>query len=380
METARRESADAWRDRARSFASERIAPRTREIDETDRVPDSVLRQLGEEGFLGLGLPPEYGGRPGGATAMAAVLEEIAVANGAVATMMSVHLSVAAAPVARWGTPAQCERLLPDLAAGRTLGAFALTEPSVGSDAARLATRYRSDGTGYVLDGAKTFITDADLAGLVLTFATRDPAEGYKGISSFLVTRGTPGFSVAQRLPKLGLHGSTTNELRFEGARLPPGSMLGPEGGGFRVAMEALTGGRIGIAACALGVARAARDAMAEAVRADPEDWKRAAYARAFVEVEAASALVRSAAETKDRGGPFVPLASAAKLAASRAAVSVASRGIDVAGRSAGTAGHRLGQLLRDARVFPIVEGTTEIQELILGRELLGRGPDAPSPG
>lgn len=365
-------AASEWRSRARSFVEGRLARESPGIDRDDRLPGDLLGAMAAEGFLGLGLPEAYGGRPVGSRAVVAMLEELARGNGAVATMVAVHLSVAAAPIAQWGTEAQKERFLRPLCEGRILGAFALTEPSVGSDAARLSSRYDRTPDGFRLQGAKTFITDADLAGVVLTFATSDASRGHRGISAFLVPRGTRGFSIAQRLPKMGIHGSTTNELRFDGMDLGPEALLGPEGAGFRVAMEALTGGRVGIAACALGVARAALAAMAEAIRADPDDWKRATYARSFVEVEGAAALVASAACARDEGRAYVPLASAAKLAASRAAVAVASRGMDVAGRSAGTAGSPAERLLRDARVFPIVEGTTEIQELILGRELLGR--------
>jgi butyryl-CoA dehydrogenase len=362
--------AEAWRGRARAFAEERVAPVSERIDREDRVPPELLRELAQRGFMGLGLPEAYGGRPAGSAALAAVLEEIGRANAALATMLSVHLSVAAAPIDRFGTPEQRERFLRPLAEGRELGAFALTEPSAGSDAASLRCRYVAEDGGYRLTGTKTFITDADLAGIVLAFATRDPSLGHRGVTAFVVPAGTAGFSVAARLPKLGLHGSTTTEIVFDGAHLPADQRLGEEGRGFGVAMEALTGGRIGIAACALGTARAAFEAMREAVAAQPEDWKRAELARAYVELEASSALVRAAAAEKDAGRPFVRAASAAKLAASRAAVRIASRGLDVAGRPAASAGSVWERLLRDARVFPIVEGTTEIQELILGRELL----------
>jgi butyryl-CoA dehydrogenase len=366
------EAPTQWRERARRFADTHLVPRSKEIDATDVVAPSTRQGLAEEGFLGLGLPEEYGGREGGARSVVAVLEELSRGNAAVATMTAVHLSVAGAPIARWGTPAQKERFLRPLTAGTILGAFALTEPSAGSDAARLTTAYTRHDGGFRLRGTKTFITDADLAGVVLAFATRDPSLGHRGISAFLVPPGTPGYSVAQRLPKMGLHGSTTTELLFDDAQLPEDAMLGPEGDGFRIALESLTGGRVGIAACALGVARAAFEAMRDSARAAPEDWKSAAVARAFVEVEAAAALVAAAATAKDAGRPFIPLASAAKLAASRAAVHVASQAMDVEGRSAGRLGGLTERLLRDARVFPIVEGTTEIQELILGRELVGR--------
>jgi alkylation response protein AidB-like acyl-CoA dehydrogenase len=362
----------AWRERARRFALDQVEPSAAEIDVTDHVPEPILQGLAQEGFLGVGLPEEFGGRGGGARATAAVLEELSRGNAAVATMTAVHLSVAAAPIARWGTPAQKETYLRPMTAGKILGAFALTEPSAGSDAARIAARFERIGAGFRIHGAKTFITDADLAGVTLTFATKDPALGHRGISAFLVPRGTPGFSVLKRLPKLGLHGSTTTELLFDGVELPATSMLGPEGEGFRVAMEALTGGRVGIAACALGVARAGGETMRDAARREPADWKSAAVAEAFVELEGAAALVESAARAKDADRPFVPLASAAKLAASKAAVHITSRAMEIEGRASGSSGARSERLWRDARVFPIVEGTTEIQELILGRELVGR--------
>jgi alkylation response protein AidB-like acyl-CoA dehydrogenase len=360
-----------WRASARTFAEAVLAPLGPAIDRTDEVPPVVFDGLRTGGFLGIGLPEAWGGAPAPVSAVAGVLEELAQANAAVATMLSVHLAVAAAPIAQFGTEDQKDRFLRPLAEGRTIGAFALTEPSAGSDAAGLRCRYERDGAGFRLTGAKTFITDADLAGVILAFATRDASLGHRGISAFLVTPDTPGFQVARKLPKLGLHGSTTTELVFDRALLGPDRLLGPEGEGFRVAMDALAGGRIGIAACALGTARAAYEALRSSAKADPEDWKRVAVARAFVEVESAAALVREAARAKDAGEPFIVLASAAKLAASRAAVNIASRGMEVAGPGSAVSGSRWERLLRDARVFPIVEGTTEIQELILGRGLLG---------
>ncbi|MGI0155295.1 MAG: acyl-CoA dehydrogenase family protein, partial [Thermoplasmata archaeon] len=208
------------------------------------------------------------------------------------------------------------------------------------------------------------------AGVVLVFATHDPALGARGISAFIVPPGTTGFSVAQRLDKMGLRGSETTELVLRDVRLPPDSMLGPEGAGLKVALSSLAGGRVGIASCALGVAQAAFDEMLRCVRSDDAEWKRVRLSQAYSELAAARALVNVAAERKDAGAPFVREASVAKLVASRAAVAIASAGIDVAGPEGARAGHPAERLLRDARVFPIVEGTTEIQELILGRSLL----------
>ncbi len=202
------------------------------------------------------------------------------------------------------------------------------------------------------------------------FATRDPALGHRGISAFIVPPGTGGFSVAQRLDKLGLRGSETTELVLDGVRLPPDAMLGPEGDGLKVALQGLAGGRVGIAACALGVARAAFEEMRANVRAEDAEWKRTLLARAFADLAASRALVDRAAERKDAGVPYAADASVAKLVASRSAVSIAFAGVDVAGLAGTRSGTTAERLLRDARVFPLVEGTTEIQELILARSLL----------
>ena len=365
-------TADAWRERARAVATTVVRPLVPAMDRDDRMPATIVESLRAGGFFGLGIPRDWGGGGGDARSIAGVLEELATESAAVATLLSVHLSVAAAPILQWGNDAQRERYLRPLAEGRWLGAFGLTEPSVGSDTARLATRYARAEDGFLLTGSKMFITNAASADLLLVFATREPSAGHRGISAFLLARGTPGFTIAQRLDKLGLRGSETNELVLDGARLPIDAMLGPEGDGLKVALGALTGGRVGIAACALGVARAAFEEMQRRARLAPDDAKRALMAEAYVDLAAARALVADAAARKDSGLEYVDAASAAKLYASQAAVRIASKGVDVAGWEGVSSGATPERLLRDARVFPIVEGTTEIQELILGRALIGR--------
>ena len=220
---------------------------------------------------------------------------------------------------------------PPLARGDRIGAFGLTEPNAGSDTASLTTRYVRDGDGFRLHGTKTFISNAVSAGVVLIFATSDPTRGHKGISAFIVPPETPGFSVAQRLDKLGLRGSETTELVLTDVRLPGGSLLGPEGEGLRVALGALQGGRVGIASCALGVAEAAFAETLRAVEAEDAEWKRTILARSFADLCSARALVARAAEAKDAGADYVNDASVAKLVASRAAVQIADAGVDVAG-------------------------------------------------
>ena len=339
------------------------------IDREDRVPDELVRGLVREHFVGLGVPPEWDGVGGDTRCRVSVLEELAHASAAVAVLLAVHYGVCAAPIQKWGTERQKERFLRPLARGELIGAFGLTEPGVGSDTARLATRYARAEGGFVLNGSKMFISNAVSAGIVLVFATSDPTRGSHGISAFIVPPGTTGFSVAQRLDKLGLRGSETAELVLTEVRLPSESLLGAEGEGLHIALGALTGGRVGIASCALGVARAAFEELRRNVRAHDEEWHRPLLARAYSELAAARSLVERAAARQDSGGPFEEAASVAKLTASRAAVSIASMGVDVAGPEGVRDGAAAERLWRDARVFPIVEGTTEIQELILARRL-----------
>ena len=362
--------ADPWRLSAHRFAAEHLRPIAARVDRDDRLPDGTVEALARAGFLSLGTPELWGGRGGDARSIAGVLEELSWGCAAVGVLVAVHLSVASAPVLAWGTTEQKERYLRPLATGAQLGAFGLTEPGVGSDAASLRTRYERVGDGFVVHGRKMFISNAARAGFLLAFATSDPALGRHGISAFVVPTSAPGFSVNQRLDKLGLRGSDTTELVLDAVRLGPDALLGPEGAGLKVALSSLAGGRIGIAACALGVARAAFEELVGAVRRDDAEWKHGMLARAYADLASARALVDRAAARKDAGAPFAREASVAKLVASKAAVAIAHAAIDVAGADGLRAEAAAGRLLRDARVFPIVEGTTEIQERVLAREIL----------
>jgi alkylation response protein AidB-like acyl-CoA dehydrogenase len=362
----------AWQAKARAYADEFVRPAAESIDRHDALPDSIVAGLRGPGFFGLGVPPAWGGSGGDTRAVAAVLEELSAASAAVGVLLSVHLSVCTHPILVHGSDAQRERFVRPLASGRWLGAFALTEPGVGSDAAHITTRYVRAPNGFVLNGSKMFITNGARADVVLAFATREPSEGAYGVSAFLIEKGSPGVGNAQKLEKLGLRGSETNELVFQDAQVPVDNLLGPEGDGLKLALSALTAGRVGIAACALGVARAAFEALRSAAVAEPNDARRTAVAQAFTTLSAARALVERAAAEKDAGRPYVEAASVAKLFASQAAVQIASTAVDVAGPAGTRSGAAPERLLRDARVFPIVEGTTEIQQLILGRTLVGR--------
>jgi len=370
-----RDETEAWRERARRWADQELAPIAEGMDRNDRPPSDLMPRLAAAGFLGLGQPREWGGGGESTRTVVAVLEELARVSSVAAVDVAVHLSVAAAPIARWGSPEQCERFLRPLLEGRALGAFALTEPEAGSNAAGLRCRYRWDGDAAVVDGVKTFITNGGVADVVVLFATRDPTEGRAGITAFLLPKGTPGFRASHSFAKLGLRGSPTFELTLEGVRLPRSLKLGGEGQGLTIALEALLGGRVGIAACALGVARAAFDQLRAAAREIPADWKGPLLARSFVELEAAAALVERAAVARDEGRPSRRLASAAKLWASQVAVGIADRAVEAWESPAGSRAARAERIYRDARVYPIVEGTSEIQEMILGRELLRPDPE-----
>jgi hypothetical protein len=361
-----------WVQRAHLFCKQKILPYASAYDIEEEIPQALLNEMAKEGFLGLTIPLEYGGSAAKTLTIGHVLEEMSAASLAVATGLAVHLSVASAPIARWGNDAQKARFLPHMAKGEWLGAFALTEPSTGSDAQHITTRYTKDGDGFRIDGSKTFITNGGIAQVVLVFATRDPSAGSRGMSCFLVEKGTHGFSESRHLSKLGLRGSKTSELLLDSCHVGSEALLGREGDGFKVAMTALEGGRVGISACSLGVARAALDCMKESVAEDSAEWMKVALARSYVDVEAARALMERAANLKDQGQDYGLAASSAKLFASQAAFRVASRAIDVAGMDGTKRGAVAERLFRDARVLTIVEGTTEIQELILGRSLARR--------
>ncbi|MEM0129168.1 MAG: acyl-CoA dehydrogenase family protein [Thermoplasmata archaeon] len=363
----------------REAARTRLARWAEEAERSDRLPSGAVPELAALGWTGIGIPAAYGGIGGGTQEMRTVLEEVSQVSATIATDLSVHLSVCAAPILRWGNEAQRSAWLPRLCRGEILGAFALTEPGVGSDASRLTTRYERTDHGFRLRGSKMFITNGGRAGIVLVFATRDPSLGARGISAFLLPGGTPGLSAGPPLAKLGLRGSETHELVLADVDLPPESLLGREGEGLSIAIGALMGGRIGIAACALGVAQAAYDLLLGEVARRPSEQGWAELARAFTRLEGARLLIDRAAREKDAEMPFERWASAAKLAASTAAMEIAQAALDASGPAGVRSGHPAGRLLRDARVFPIVEGSTEIQERILGRSLARDGADGSPP-
>jgi alkylation response protein AidB-like acyl-CoA dehydrogenase len=333
--------------------------------------------MGELGFMGMLVPEEHGGAGADHVAYALALIEIAAGDGACSTIMSVHNSVVCMPLLRFGTAEQKTRFLGPLARGEKLGCFCLTEPEVGSDAGAIRTRARRDGNHFVLDGTKQFITSGAHADLAVVFAVTDPAKGKKGISAFLVPTATPGWNVARLEHKLGQRASDTAQIRIENLRLTPDLMLGTEGDGYRIALSQLEGGRIGIAAQSLGMARAAYEAALAYAKTRQSFGKPiiAHQAVAFrladmaTQLEAARLLVLNAARLRDSGVPCLTEACMAKLFASEMAERVCSDAIQIHGGYGYVSDFPVERIYRDVRVCQIYEGTSDIQRLVIARGL-----------
>jgi alkylation response protein AidB-like acyl-CoA dehydrogenase len=364
---------------ARDFAQRVLAPRAAERDRTGEFPARELGELAGLGMLGIAVPEELGGAGAGAVAYALALLELAAGDPSVAVAVSVSNMVAEL-VARAGSEAQRREHLPRLFGGEYLcGAFVLSEPQSGSDPARLSTTAtRSAGGGWVLRGSKQWITSGDRAGLMVVWATVDPAAGHRGITAFLVRGGLPGLHVNRREEKLGLHGSSTVGLSFDGVEVGPDAVLGEVGGGFKLAMTALDGGRIGIAAQALGVARMALDA-AVAYAQERESFgvpiaRHQAIgnmlADAATHLEAARLMVLRAAWRKERGLPFSKQAAMAKLLATEKAQEIVDHALQIHGGLGYTRDVPIERGLRDVRVTRIYEGTSEIQRIVIARHIL----------
>ena len=371
------ETQEEIRDAVRDFAQERLAPGAAARDRDSAFPREELSEMGALGFLGMLVPEDYGGSDTGTVAYALALEEIAAADGACSTIVSVHSSVGCVPILRFGTQEQKQRFLPKLASGEWIGGFALTEPHTGSDASALKTRARLDGDHYVIDGAKQFITSGRNGQMVIVFAVTDPEAGKKGISAFIVPTDTPGYQVLSVEHKLGIKSSDTCALAFEGMRVPAENRLGAEGEGYRIALANLEGGRIGIAAQAVGMARAAFEA-ATAYAKERKSFGKPILEHQGVgfrladmatEIAAARQLVLHAAALKEAGKPCLQEASMAKLYASEMAEKVCSAAIQVHGGYGYLADYPVERIYRDARICQIYEGTSEVQRLVIARAL-----------
>ncbi|MCW0181177.1 MAG: acyl-CoA dehydrogenase family protein [Zavarzinia sp.] len=366
------------RDAARSFAAERLAPFAGDWDRNHEFPAQAVAEMGELGFFGMVVPEAWGGSDTGNLAYAMALEEIAAGCGALSTIMSVHNSVGCLPILKFGTEAQKAKYLPDMAAGKAIGAFMLTEPQAGSDAAGLKTRATRDGNShYVLNGTKQFITSGKNAKVAIVFAVTDPSAGKKGISAFIVPTDTEGYKVARVEDKLGQHASDTCQIIFEDLRLPAENLLGKEGEGYKIALSNLEGGRIGIAAQSVGMARAAFDyavayAKERVTFGQPIMNHQAVgfrLADMATQIEAARLMVHRAARLREAGLPCLIEASQAKLFASEMAERVCSVAIQTLGGYGYLADYPVERIYRDVRVCQIYEGTSDVQRMVIARSL-----------
>jgi butyryl-CoA dehydrogenase len=366
------------RDTLRDFAREVLAPHAASWDREHRFPREALRALGELGVLGIVVPEAFGGAGLDYVSLAVALEEIAAGDGATSTIVSVQNSVVCGPIFAFGSETQKSKYLPSLARGETLGCFCLTEPQAGSDAAAIATRAERRGNHYVLNGVKQFITTGANADVAIVFALTDRGAGKKGISAFIVDTKTPGYVVAHVEDKLGQRASDTAQIVLEQCSVPAENLLGAEGDGYRIALANLEGGRIGIAAQAVGMARAALDAAIAYARERRAFDKPIAGHQAIsfrladmaTQVDVARQMVWHAAALRDAGEPCLKEASMAKLFASEMAERVCSDALQVHGGYGYVTDFAVERIYRAVRVCQIYEGTSDIQRLVIAREIL----------
>jgi butyryl-CoA dehydrogenase len=386
------------RDTVRQFMEKEMRPRVREYERAEKFPAEEIRQLGELGCCGMLIPEQWGGSGPDAVSYVLMLEEVARVDASTAVVLSVTNSVATVPLWLHGTSAQKEKYVRRLASGEILGAFCLTEPQAGSDAAGIQARANRDGNVYVLSGTKSWVTNGGVAGLYVVFAKTDLAAGPRGVTAFLVDPSLPGFRISRYEDKMGLRLSRSAEIIFEDCRVPAENRLGGEGEGLRIALEALSGGRVGIAAQAVGLAQGAMEAAVRYAKQRRTFGQPLAEHQAIqfmiadmqTEIEAARALMHYAAFQKDkamreeakagddRGAPgrghLAAYASQAKLYASEMAIRVAYKAVQIHGSAGYSRETDVERFYRDARVLTIYEGTSEMQRIIIARDLLADSP------
>lgn len=365
------------RDMARDFARAEVAPHARAWEQAGWIDDALVAQMGALGLLGMVVPEQWGGSYTDYVAYALAVEEISAADGALGALMSVHNSVGCGPLLNYGSPAQQDTWLAALASGEVIGCFCLTEPQAGSEANNLRTRAVLDGEHWVIDGAKQFVTNGRRAKLAIVFAVTDPELGKKGLSAFLVPTDTPGFTVDRSEHKLGIRASDTCAITLSQCRVPAANLLGERGKGLNIALSNLEGGRIGIAAQALGIARAAFEAALGYARERVQFGKPIIEHQSVanlladmqVQVNAARLLVLHAARLRSAGLPCLSEASQAKLFASEMAERVCSNAVQVHGGYGYLEDYPVEKYYRDARITQIYEGSSEIQRMLIAREL-----------
>jgi len=364
---------------AREFAEGEVAPVAAKHDETGEFPFQIVQKLAELGFMGVLVPPEYGGAGLDYVSYALIVEELSRVDGSVGITMWAHNSLCSNHINLFGTKAQREKYLTPLASGEAIGAWGLTEPGSGSDAAAMRSTAVREGSHFVLNGTKAFITNGSVGRIVVVMAVTEPADGSKGISTFILERGMPGFSPGQRYKKLGLHASDTSELVFDGVRVPAENLLGELHMGFVNAMQVLEGGRIAMAAMAVGLAQGALDASLAYMKQRTAFGKTLAefnglqgmVAEMATEIEAARLLTLRAAYLKDRGKPARQAASIAKVFASEVGMRAATRAVQLHGGAGYVTEFPVERIFRDVKLCEIGEGTSEIQRMVIARELLG---------
>lgn len=362
----------------REFSRKEVAPEAAERDQNKQFPAQILKKMGELGFMGMMIPPEYGGEGADTISYVLALSEIAYSCASTAVVMSVHNSIVCESIYHFGTEDQKHRFLKPLASGKYIGAFALTEPHAGSDPVAQSTTAVRDGDSYVINGVKRFISTGQNSGLVIVTAKTDETLRHKGISAFIVPRKTKGLIVGRTEDKMGLRASDTTDLMFEDCRVPAENLLGQEGDGFKIVMKGLDSGRIGIAAQSIGVAQAALDAAVKYARERDQFGQKISkfqglrwiIADMATEIEAARQLMLSAASMKDRGERFTAQASMAKLFASEMVNRITAKALQIHGGYGFTKDYAVERFFRDARVFTIYEGTSEIQRIVISDHVL----------
>ncbi len=379
MELRFTEEQEMMRKMVRDFAEEQIAPFVETMEESDEFPKEIVKQMGELGLMGIPIDEEYGGAGMDFTSYIIAINELSKVSATVGVILSVHTSVGTNPIVYFGTEAQKQKYVPKLASGEYIGAFAITEPGAGSDASGIKTTAVRKGDHYVLNGSKIFITNGGEADTYIVSTKTDlNAPGVKGISTFIVEKGTPGFTVGKKEEKMGMHGSNTNELIFEDALVPVENLLDSEGDGFKIAMANLDVGRIGIAAQSLGIAEASLEAAVAYAKERKQFGKPIGAQQGLgfkladmaTKVEAAKLLTYRAANLRAQGLPCGKEASMAKLFASRAAMEVSTEAIQVFGGYGYTKEYPVERYFRDAKVCEIYEGTNEIQRIVISKKLL----------
>ena len=366
------------RQMVRDFAVNEVKPIAAEIDVTERFPMENVKKMGELGMMGIPFPTEFGGAGGDVLSYILAVEELSKVCATTGVILSAHTSLCASLINENGTPEQKEKYLRDLCTGNKIGAFGLTEPGAGTDAAGQQTTAVLDGDNYILNGSKIFITNGGAADTFIVFAMTDKSKGTKGISAFIVEKGFPGFSIGKKEDKLGIRASSTTELIFENCVVPKENLIGREGKGFGIAMKTLDGGRIGIAAQALGIAEGALDEAIKYMKERKQFGRPIAafqglqwmVAEMSTKIEAARFLVYKAAWLKENKQPYSIDAARAKLYAAEVAMDVTTKAVQLFGGYGYTKEYPVERMMRDAKITEIYEGTSEVQKMVISGSLL----------